>query len=146
MIARRPVTAALRSLIADATGLPCGRGSVPMSRGSAVEPPYYVLTAVDTVLGGPPLADTNDDADLVYQVTCVAEGSEQAELLADDVRAAVLGRDPGTGAWLNALGVPGVSCMGRELDTEPGETSDPADGIISYVIRFRLCLTPATVS
>jgi hypothetical protein len=116
-------------------------------------PPYYLLYPLDTGLDGPPLADTHDDITLVYQVTSVSgpdptrPGSagtlDQAELLADKARAAILGRDPASGEWSHPLTIPGAKVMCRELDVEPGGTTDPTDGIISYVQRFRLALTPA---
>lgn len=143
MIERRLVTAGFVALVAGGTGLACGRGGVPMSGGVGAEPPYYVVHSIDFMMEGAPLADENEGAEAVYQVTCVGTGSEQVEQLADDAHRVVLGRDPDTGAWAHLLDVPGVSCMSRSLDTEPGESPDPADGIISYVIRFKLCLTPA---
>jgi hypothetical protein len=149
VIARRPVTIALATLLTTATGLPVGRGRMPNNPGQR----YYILYTLDTTLDGPPLADDNDDISLVYQVTSVSApdparpGSsgnlEQAEDMADDVREAILGRDPATGLWLRPLNVPGAKVMCRQLDTEPGATNDPADAIISYVQRFRLGLTPA---
>jgi hypothetical protein len=39
--------------------------------------------------------------------------------------------------------VPGAKVICRELDTEPGGTSDPSDAIMSYVQRFRFDLTAA---
>lgn len=148
MIARRLVTNALATLLTSATGLPVGRGRTPGGK-----LPYYLLYSVDTTVHGPALADTLDDATIVYQVTSVSgpdpavSGSagslEQAEWLADKARTAVLGRDPATGLWLHTLPVSGTKVMGRSLDTEPGATSDPADGIITYVQRFRFDLTPA---
>jgi hypothetical protein len=48
--------------------------------------------------------------------------------------------------WVVALTVAGAKVMCRELETEPGGTSDPTDAIISYVQRFRFDLTPATIT
>ncbi|MER8003024.1 hypothetical protein [Streptomyces sp. NPDC095613] len=149
MIARLPVTTALAELLAAATGTPVGRGRMPL--GGAQH--YYLLYAVDSTISGAPFADTHEDASYVYQVTSVSgpnptvKGSagtlDQVELMADRARAAILGRDPATGLWANPLTMPGVSVMCRDLDTEPGGTSDPADGIMTYVQRFKLDLTPA---
>ncbi|MEU6016969.1 hypothetical protein ABZ826_23840 [Streptomyces sp. NPDC047515] len=148
MIPRHPVTAALAALLTSATSLPVGRGRMPDAK-----PPYYLLYSLDTGLDGPPLADTHDDISLVYQVTSVsgpdparpasAGTLDQAELLADKARTAILGRDPVTGLWLHPLTILGVKVMARALDVEPGATNDPQDGIISYVQRFRFDLTPA---
>ncbi|MGW2850173.1 hypothetical protein [Streptomyces sp. NPDC001274] len=148
MISRRPVTAALAALLTSATALPVGRGRMPDAK-----PPYYLLYSLDTGLDGPSLADAHDDISFVYQVTSVSgpdparPGSagtlDQAELLADNARTAILGRDPVTGLWLHPLDIPDINVMSRALDVEPGATTDPTDGIISYVQRFRLDLTPA---
>ena len=148
MIDRRPFTNALAALLASGTGMPVGRGRMPDG-----PPPYYLLYSLDSATSGAPLADENEDASFVYQVTCVSgpdptkpgsTGSvDQAEWLADKARRAVLGRDPATGAWTSPLTIPGVKVMCREVDVEPGAVNDPADAIISYVIRFRFDLSPA---
>lgn len=148
MIDKRAVTAALAALLTTETGKPVGLGRMPQST-----PPYYILDSVDTSLSGAPFADDNEDISLVYQVTSVSGPDpkvvsstgtlDQAELLADKARAAILRRDPATGLWAAALDVPGATVMCRELETEPGGTSDPSDAIISYVQRFRFDLTPA---
>lgn len=149
MIERRLVTNALTALLAGATSLPVGKGVLPPGAGSA----YYVLTPLDATTSGAPYADLHEDLSLVVQVTCVSgpdqsrPGSvgtlEQAEGLADKARLAFLARDEATGAWLRPLAISGVKCRCRELETEPGATNDPTDGIISYVQRFRFDLTPA---
>ncbi|MET8585742.1 hypothetical protein ABZX39_33465 [Streptomyces collinus] len=148
MIDRRKVTTALAALLAAETGKPVGLGVMPKAN-----PPYYILYSVDATVSGAPFADESEDISVVYQVTSVSgpdpkvissTGTEdQAELLADKARTAILRRDPATGLWAAALTVPGAKVMCRELETEPGGTSDPADGIISYVQRFRFDLTPA---
>jgi hypothetical protein len=155
VIARRPVTIALAALITTATGKPCGVLEIPspVAPATRVDPPYYVLYSLDGGVGGPPFIDAAEDASFVYQVTCVSGPdpvigtsrgtTEQAEWLADTVKAAILARDEDTGRWINPLTVAGVSCMCRELDTEPGATSHAGDAIIDYVIRFRFDLTPA---
>ena len=149
MIARRPVSVALAALLASASNRPVGRGKKPP--GSPQH--YYLLYTLDATLGGPPLADEHPDLSPVYQVTTVsapdpakpgsAGDPDQVEWMADKAREVFLGRDPATGLWLHTLTIPGVSVMGRSLDVEPGATNDPADGIISYVQRFRFDLTPA---
>jgi hypothetical protein len=148
VIDKRLVTLAVATLLQTATGRPVGRGKMPKA-----DPPYYLLYSVDTALSGAPLADESEDASFVYQVTSVSGPDpavanstgtlDQAEWLADKARRAVLQRDPDTGLWLNPLIVPGYTNHCRELDIEPGGTSDPTDGIISYVQRFRFDLTPA---
>ncbi|MFI1161362.1 hypothetical protein [Streptomyces sioyaensis] len=151
MIERRTVTNALAALLGTATSLPVGKSVLPSTPANATA--YYVLTPLDSTLGGAPYADASEDMSLVIQVTSVSApdktrpGSagtlEQAEGLADKARAAFLARNPTTGQWTNALTVAGVACMCRELEIEAGAMNDPADGIISYVQRFRFDLTPA---
>jgi hypothetical protein len=148
VIDKRKVTEALAALLTAETGKPVGLGHMPKA-----DPPYYILIGVDTAVSGAPFADTSEDISIVYQITSVSgpdpttissTGSQaQAEWLADRARWAILRRDPTTGLWAAALTVPGAKVMCRELETEPGGTSDPTDGIISYVQRFRFDLTPA---
>lgn len=148
MIARRPFTVALAALLTSQSNRPVGRGRKPPGNPQH----YYLLYSLDTALGGPPLADENADLSPVYQFTSVSApdptrpGSsgdpDQVEWMADKAREVFLGRDPATGLWLHPIVVTGVKVMGRSLDVEPGGTSDPADGIISYVQRFRFDLTP----
>jgi hypothetical protein len=150
VIDRRLVTNAFVTMLATGTGHAVGRGKAPAG---VSEPPYYVVDALTTELSGAPLADEHEDASLVYQVTSVSgpdperpESSgalDQAEWMADKARRVVLQRHPTTGLWLHPLTVAGYKVRGRELETEPGGTNDPADAIISYVQRFRLDLTPA---
>lgn len=148
MIRRLLVTRAVATMLADATGRPVGRGQMPKA-----DPPYYIVDSVDTAVDGAPFPDEKEDASLVYQVTSVSGPSpqvisstgflDQAELMADDARNAFLRRDPATRKWAHPLDVPGYRDICRELETEPGATSDPADAIISYVQRFRIDLSPA---
>jgi len=148
VIQKRLATKAVAALLSTACGLPVGRGQKPQG-----EPPYYILYSLDTALSGAPFTDMNEDASLVWQVTSVSGPSstvisstgylDQAELMADKARTALLERDPATRRWKNQLEVPGYRDMCRELETEPGGTSDPTDAIISYVQRFRIDWTPA---
>jgi len=149
MIDRLPVTKAVATMLAAASGKPVGRGSIPLG----VEPPYYLLTVISTNVSGAPLADESEDLSVVYQVTSVTgpapstAGSyavaDQAEWLADKARQAFLGRDPVTGQWLYPITLPGVKAYGRSLDTEPGGSRDDSDAIIDNVQRFRVDLTRA---
>ena len=150
MIDRRLVTNAFVAMLATGTGKPVGRGKAPTGVSA---PPYYVVDSLTTDLSGAPLADENEDAELVYQVTSIsgpdptkpdsAGALDQVEWMADKARRTVLGRDPDTGLWLHPLTVAGYKVMRRQLETEPGGTNDPEDAIISYVQRFRFVLTPA---
>lgn len=152
MIEKRLVTNALATLLGTATALPVGKGSIPRATSGFKAPPYYVLAVVDVSVSGAPYPDAHEDMSIVYQLTSVSgpvpgqSGTygtlEQTEGMADKARAALIGRSP-TGAWAQPLTVPGASVICRELETEPGATNDPADGIISYVQRFRFDLTAA---
>jgi hypothetical protein len=146
VIDKLKVTQAVAELLQQATGLPVGLSHMPKA-----QPPYYVLYSVDTQLDGAPFSDLNEDMSVVYQITSVSGPDEkvisstgtleQAEFMADKARAAFLRRNPVTGRWETALEVTGARVMCRELETEPGGTSDPTDAIISYVQRFRFDLT-----
>ena len=148
MIEKRKATKAVADMLATVSKLPVGRGQKPQG-----DPPYYILYSLDTTLDGAPFTDLNEDASLVWQVTSVSGPDpavissagflDQAELMADIARKAFLERDPATRKWVNQLEVPGYRDMCRELETEPGGTSDPSDAIISYVQRFRIDWTPA---
>lgn len=149
MIDRLPVTIALSSMLATATGFPVGRGRMPAG---ITKPPYYVLYSITATTSGAPMSDLNEDAAFVYQVTSVSGPaparpnsigtSDQTELMADRARKAILGRDPVTGLWLHPLVVTGAKVYGRSPDdTEPGGTSEPNDAIMNYVQRFKLDLT-----
>jgi hypothetical protein len=156
MLERRLVTDQVAEILTAASGKPVGRARIPTAADGVtpVEPPYYLLYAMDAAVDGAPFADESEDATVVYQVTSVSGpdpdvpnstgDQSQAEWLADKARTGLLGRNPATGAWLHPLTVPGYQCMGRGLDTEPGAVATPGDGIISYVQRFRFDLTPQT--
>ena len=148
MIGKVDASIAVATMLSETTGFPVGRGQKPQG-----EPPYYILYSLDTQLDGAPFTDLNEDASLVWQVTSVSGPSssvisstgfqDQTELMADKARKAFLERNPATGQWVNPLTVDGYRVMCRELETEPGGTSDPSDAIISYVQRFRIDWTPA---
>jgi hypothetical protein len=154
VIEKRLVTNWVVETLASASGMPVGRGRQP-STGD--DPPYYLVYSVDTSVSGAPLADLNEDASLVYQVTSVSgpdldvgqstATQEQTEWMADKARSTFLARDPGTGLWLRTFTVPGVSCMTRSLEVEwggqPGGTSEQEAAMMTYVQRFRFGLTPA---
>ncbi|RSN55616.1 hypothetical protein DMH12_15480 [Streptomyces sp. WAC 04229] len=154
MISKRLVTDWVETTLATASGRPVGDGRKPSS-GAA--PPYYLLYSVDTNLSGAPLADLNEDGSFVYQITSVSGPDpqnprstadlDQLEWMADKARTVFLGRDPATGLWLHPMTVPGVSCMTRTLEAEPGGipggTSEQEAGIMTYVQRFRFHLTTA---
>lgn len=154
MIEKRLVTNWLVETLAEASEMPVGRGRQPAD---GKPPPFYLVYSVDTSVGGAPLADRNEDASFVYQITSVSgpdadtaqstATQEQLEWMADKARTVILGRDTGTGLWLNPMVIGGISCMARSLEVEwggqPGGTSEQEAAIMTYVQRFRFALTPA---
>ncbi|MDX2999139.1 hypothetical protein [Streptomyces scabiei] len=142
MIDSRVFTNALIDLLATASGKEVGRGRHPDGQPTH----YYIVYRVDRQTTGAPLSDLNEDATLVYQVTCVSGpdpddpdsyGTQaQLEWLEDTARKIILGRVPGTRQWLHALNPPGIRVMSRRSDVEPGGTPDPTDGIMSSASRF----------
>ncbi|MEV0370604.1 hypothetical protein AB0I10_12345 [Streptomyces sp. NPDC050636] len=144
MIDRAPVSEALQHLIVKATGRPCGLGTLPVVNGKPAEVPYTVLYPLGGPLGGAPLADASEDAELVYQLTSVAGRTDQAEWMADRGRRAVLERAP-SGAWRYPLEIPGVDVWGRELDADDGtDTTASAQGVVTSSQRYRLSATGNT--
>lgn len=154
MIQKRLVTDWVETTLTTASGMPVGRSRQPTD-GKA--PPFYLLYSVDTNVFGAPLADLNEDASFVYQITSVSGPDpnvpqstadlDQLEWMADKARSVFLGRNPTTGQWQYPFTVPGVSCMTRSLEVEwggqPGGTSEQEAAIMTYVQRFRFNLTPA---
>ncbi|WP_189959286.1 hypothetical protein [Streptomyces alanosinicus] len=135
------MTEALQSLLAAATGRPCGRGRLPLVAGQPASLPYTVLYPQGGLLDGAPLADRSEDGQFLYQVTVVAARTDQAEWLADRVRQALLGRTA-SGDWENLILVPGVDVWARELLVDDGV--DPAgadDGMVTAVQRYKLSAT-----
>ncbi len=114
MIDRAPVTVAVRTMLAAATGRPCGAGVLPLVDGKPAPLPYSVLYPMGGAVDGAPLSDASEDAHLTYQVTIVATRVDQAEWLADRVRRGFLGRTS-AGGWEQPLIVPGGAVWAREL-------------------------------
>lgn len=101
---------------------------------SGVAPPYCVVYPIpggDTygTLGAP-----NDDAELVYQVTCVGVSRKQAEWLADKALGLLAG-----------LSITGRSVPVVSLDSAPGIQRDDTKSppLFWAAPRFRLTTTPA---
>lgn len=144
MIDRAPVSKALQSVIAEATGRPCGLGALPVVNGKPAEVPYTVLYPLGGTVGGAPLADVSEDADLVYQLTSVAGRTDQVEWMADKGRRAVLERTT-SGAWRYPLEIPGVDVWRRGLEADDGsDTTASAEGIVTSSQRYRLSATDGT--
>jgi hypothetical protein len=152
VIEKRLVTNWVVATLEAASGKPVGRGRQPTD---GKPPPFYLVYSIDTRMLGAPIADRNEMASLVYQVTSVSgpdptveqstASQDQTEWLADKARTAFLARDPGTGLWVQPFNVAGWSCMGRSLDAEwgggPGGTPEQEAAIMTYVQRFKFDLT-----
>lgn len=97
--------------------------------------PYAIVYPMPGTFDGN-LAEANDDADLVYQVTCVGESRMACQLVEDKVNAALL---PG------ALTVTGRSVTQVRVEIGGGirrdDTVRPA--VFISTPRFRLSTTPA---
>lgn len=149
MIENRVVTNALRTLLETASGKPVGRGAIPP--GSPDH--YYILDRIARNTSGAPYSDLNEDATLIYQVTCVSARNladpdsygtqDQMEWLEDKAREVFIGRDPVTRRWLHPLTIPGARVLARRPDVEAGGTPDAVDGIMSSASRYAFDLTAA---
>lgn len=151
MIDRQYVTDGVIALLAAVTGKPVGERTVPIDpdTGKPIPPPYTLLDPLDHVTDDNTLADAHTTAISDYQATFVSGpvpgvpdsrgGPRQAQWLADRGRKVVSRPADGSPGYANALTIPGVDCYRREA-REVGGTSDPADGIITSVIRYRFFL------
>ncbi|WP_274558054.1 hypothetical protein [Streptomyces spiramyceticus] len=139
-VSGREVSTAVQRMLAAATARSCGYGTAPTasSAPSGTQLPYTVLYPLGVTTGGPPYGEPDADARVLLQVTCVAGTAEQAEWMADKVRAAVLARKT-SGAYSSELTVPGCAVMQRTLEKEEGVTV--ASGVYSYVQRYVIEVT-----
>ncbi|TLQ46074.1 hypothetical protein [Streptomyces marianii] len=96
-----------------------------------------MLYPVGSTSDGPPFGDASADARIVYQITSVATTAEQAEWMADKVRAGMLART--VLGYTYPITAVGYVVMSRELDKEEGVTV--ASGVYSYVQRFAIEVT-----
>lgn len=113
----------------EAQGLTVGDAVAPQA-----SPPYVV---VYPIAGGDmygPLGAKDDDAELIYQVTCVGSSREQAEWLADKAN-----------ALLGGFTVTGRSVPLVTMDVVPGIFRDDSTGTPIYTAapRFRVFTTPS---
>ncbi|MBC9717809.1 hypothetical protein H9Y04_35290 [Streptomyces sp. TRM66268-LWL] len=140
---RLPLTRALRTLVADATGRPCGLGVLPRGPdGRAADFPYAILDSLPGEFSGPGFADWHADVSWSYQVTSVGERADQVEWLADRVRSALVDRVDGR--WRYALAPPEMRVIDRELSVDGA--GDPVDGTagdtVTYIQRFTITVSP----
>lgn len=143
MIDRAPMTAAVRAMLATATGRTCGVGGLPLVDGKPAPLPYSVLYPLGGPVDGAPFSDAAEDAHLTYQVTIVAARTDQAEWLADRVRRAFLERTP-VGEWEQPLAAPGLSLWARELVVDEGVDPTVTEDVVTYVQRYTLSTTAST--
>lgn len=138
-VSGRVLSLAVQAMLATATGRSCGYGTAPtassLPTGSAV--PYSVLYPIGSTSDGPPFGDASADARILYQVTSVATTAEQAEWMADRVRAGMLART--ALGYTYSIAATGYVVMARELDKEEGVTI--ASGVYSYIQRFAIEVT-----
>lgn len=151
MIDRLPVTDGFQTLLETLTQRPVGRRTVPLDEhGDPLPPPYTILDPLTRVDDTNTLADNNTATIADYQATFVSGpipgvpdsrgGDEQAQWLTDRGWKVVERPADGSPGYAHPLNVgAGVVCWKREA-REAGGTSDPNDGIITSVIRYRLYL------
>lgn len=113
----------------EAAGLTVGDGEAPSG-----SPPYVNVHAIPGGRAFGSLEEPHEDAELVYQVTCVGTTREQAEWLAD--KSMVL---------LDGVTVDGRSIAFVELDSLPGSRRDTSvtPEVWQATPRFRLKSTPS---
>lgn len=107
-------------------------------RDDATQPyfiPYAIVYPMPGTFDGT-LAEPNDDADLVYQVTCVGESRASCSLIEDKVNTALL---PG------ALTITGRSVVQVRVELGGGIRRDDTvqPPVFISTPRFRLSTTPA---
>lgn len=139
-VSGREVSLAVQRMVSSATTRSCGYGTAPTvsSTPSGAQVPYSVLYPLGVTPSGPPYGAPDADARVLLQLTSVATTAEQAEWMADKVRAAMLNRKPG-GAYAFDIVVPGCAVMQRTLDKEEGVAV--ASGVYSYVQRYVIEVT-----
>lgn len=141
MIDRAPFTAAVRAMLAAATGRPCGLGALPLLDGRPAPLPYSVLYPLGGPVNGAPFADASEDASPAFQVTIVGARTDQVEWLGDRVRRAFLQRTA-AGEWEYPVTVPGLNVWARELLVDEGV--DPASGdVMTCIQRYKFSVTAA---
>lgn len=141
---RAGVTKWLFDLIeGEAGGVPGDVNQVPA--GVSYPDPYWVLRPVDGGgYSGPPLADPEADAVLVYQVDACGGRTDQVEKLQDRIRAAVTGRAGGSfvvaPAPPDGIVVVDRASQGSLAATPEGEPNQQA---ITQPERYEISVTPA---
>lgn len=116
------------------TGRPVGDGRTP----TAADPPFAVVyTIVGSDFWGPAFAAPQSGAAIEYQVTSVDVSRAGAEAFADTVRHLLL--DRADGAFVNALTVPGLVVLDRELASYGSIDHDR--GVFNVADQYRIHVT-----
>lgn len=118
-----PVTDALLTALTTGMGVPVGSGQKP----AGTSPPYGFLTRINLLWTGP-LGDPWHEAEITYQLQCVALDQSVVELL-EDKAAAVFAALPAPAGWqiVNRvpLGSPGIRVDKQEHPENPFFYSTP---------------------
>jgi hypothetical protein len=114
----------------QALGLAVGDGEAP----SATVPPYVVVYPIAGGRSTGTLGAPDDDAELVYQVTCIGTSRKQAQWLEDKVSGLLAG-----------FAVTGRSVARVEVESYGGMVREDQKSPPLYLAtpRFRLYSTPA---
>lgn len=148
---RRPVTAGLVTMIATATGKPCGDQQVPDGLPVTADPsekvPYSVVHEIDGGgYWGPGLVAPEQCADFVYQIDSVGFSPAQCRWLADRNRRTMLARSS-SGAFRVAFpAVTGLAVADRMPETNPGGMDvggKHPHQVFTIAERFTLRVVPA---
>lgn len=126
-----PITAALQTALAAVTGRPVGRGRKP----DGAVPPYTFLTRVGLVWTGT-LGEPWREAELTYQVQCVAFDALVVELLEAKAGAVILG--PLTIADWDLVRAAPLGSPGIRTDRDP----DPANPLLFSTPQWSIWAQP----
>ena len=141
---QRPITDAIIDAIQTA-GIPCGDGRDPDNAGwndtmTSFEP-YAVVFPIPGGTRTGTLADWEEDATFVYQLTCVAPTQASCESLVDDVGTVVHSLNGGTFSGSK------VKLVRNDFGSHQVRRADdvePAEPVLFYgTPRYRLWITPA---
>lgn len=126
-----PITAALQDALETTTRAPVGSGRRP----DGATPPYTFLTRVGLLWTGS-LGEPYREAELTYQVQCVALDALVVELLEAKVAAAVLGPLSIDG-WAIVRAAP-IGSPGIRTDRDP----DPANPLLYSTPQWSIWAQP----
>jgi hypothetical protein len=156
---RLPMSKALRTLIADATGKPCELRRIPQTPklGPDGEPvltdgsptltpvgaPFTILWPREAVYGGPGLYDAHERVVWTYQAQIAALRGDQAEVFRDKVVRGIVGLTA-DGSFAYPLEVPGIAVMARTLGVENSDQGGAElSSLVSVDVLFDIHATPA---